>query len=118
MWGLLYWNDPVSVSSHLHSSKRGIEGDQIVDHIVILKLKNDLESERMDSMILNVNSLKTIPGVRSVSTGTGMINDDGRTAVICVQLDSKDALKIYQDHTHHIDVRDNFIKPVVSGMFF
>jgi len=54
-----------------------------------------------------------------------MIGDDadadailsqGYNHVLCVTLESKEALMLYQDHEDHVHVRDYYIKPLVAGM--
>ena len=102
-----------------------------IEHVVLLKIRDDALRTQIEEMMIAVKSLTKISGVLQVSTGGGLSSDDNESCtfldssschgfnhVLCVHLESKEALRVYQDHEYHIKIRDDFIKPLLSGKDF
>jgi hypothetical protein len=92
----------------------------VVDHVVLLKVRSDATPEQVDKLIKGVQSLRDIPGVVQVSVGTTFYEDwmptdrrRGVTHALSVRLESKEALRRYQDHTQHVQVLEECIKPIL-----
>uniref|UniRef100_A0A7S3PXL9 Stress-response A/B barrel domain-containing protein n=1 Tax=Chaetoceros debilis TaxID=122233 RepID=A0A7S3PXL9_9STRA len=99
-----------------------------IEHVVLLKIRDDALRTQIEEMMIAVKSLTKISGVLQVSTGGGLSSGDNESCtfldssschgfnhVLCVHLESKEALRVYQDHEYHIKIRDDFIKPLLSG---
>mmetsp|Transcript_8478 Transcript_8478/g.12553 ORF Transcript_8478/g.12553 Transcript_8478/m.12553 type:complete len:114 (-) Transcript_8478:254-595(-) len=94
--------------------------DSCVDHIVLLKVKPDATEAEIQNLIDGAKSLEEIPGVISVSVGPTFVEEwmsDRRAGIthgISVRLQSKEALRSYQDHPLHVSVRDGVFKPLIT----
>ncbi|KAL9188761.1 hypothetical protein ACHAXT_007139 [Thalassiosira profunda] len=100
----------------------GSESSQkVIDHIVLLKVKSDVSSADVQKFIDGVQSLKSIPGVISVTVGSTFVEEwmadrrDGITHSLSCRLKSKEALKIYQDHPLHVKVKSECIAPILAS---
>lgn len=93
----------------------------IIDHIVLLKVRPDVTEEDIKRLIDGANSLKAIPGVITITVGSTFVEEwmsdrrDGVTHSISVRLESKDALKVYQDHQLHVKVKNECIVPILAA---
>mmetsp|Transcript_26228 Transcript_26228/g.39043 ORF Transcript_26228/g.39043 Transcript_26228/m.39043 type:complete len:116 (-) Transcript_26228:326-673(-) len=91
-----------------------------VDHIVLLKVKPDATEAEIQNLIDGAKSLVEVPGVISVSVGPTFVEEwmsdrrGGITHGISVRLQSKEALRSYQDHPLHVSVRDGIFKPLLT----
>eukprot|EP01083_Nonionella_stella_P064006 166429_1 len=101
---------------------------EFIEHVVLLKIRDDALRSQIEEMMIAVKSLTKISGVLQVSTGGRLSSDDNESCTfldssschgfnhaLCVHLESKEALRVYQDHEMHIRIRDDFIKPLLSG---
>ena len=93
----------------------------VIDHIVLLRVRTDATNEDISRLINGVSSLKVIPGVLKITIGPTFVEDwmidrrDGFTHVLSCRLESKDALKVYQDHELHTKIKVECIMPIVDG---
>jgi hypothetical protein len=93
-----------------------------VDHVVILKFKENVTEDQVNALKDGVASLAAIDGVIAVSVGKIFVEgwmQDRRGAmkpdyVLRVRLASKEALKGYQDHPEHVKVLNVNIKPLLA----
>mmetsp|Transcript_2852 Transcript_2852/g.3754 ORF Transcript_2852/g.3754 Transcript_2852/m.3754 type:complete len:113 (-) Transcript_2852:441-779(-) len=87
-----------------------------IDHVVLLKIKDDATTEQVSNVLNMANDMVSIPGVLSISWGTSFVEDwmadrrQGFTHAICVRLESKEALRVYQDHPQHLTVKGELAK--------
>ena len=107
----------------LQSIKYTMSGSQmtVIDHIVLFKVRPYATDDAIKRFIDGANSLKVLPGDISISVGSTfaeewMLNQrNGITHTLSVRLESKDALKVYQDHPFHIKVKTESILPLLAA---
>mmetsp|Transcript_10776 Transcript_10776/g.23876 ORF Transcript_10776/g.23876 Transcript_10776/m.23876 type:complete len:122 (-) Transcript_10776:248-613(-) len=93
----------------------------VIDHIVLLKVRPDVTKDDMKRLIDGVNSLNAIPGVITITVGSTFVEEwmadrrDGITHSLSCRLESKDALKEYQDHPLHVRVKAECIAPILAA---
>ncbi|KAL7483817.1 hypothetical protein ACHAW6_009459 [Cyclotella cf. meneghiniana] len=96
-----------------------MDNKTVIDHIVLLKVRPDATEDEIRRMRQGVLSLKAIPGVLTITVGEAFAEEwmpDRRfTHTLSVRLESKDALKVYQDHPMHVTVKDELIVPLLAG---
>lgn len=92
-----------------------------VEHVVLLRVKEEASLKEIDDFENATRSLTKIPGVESVTVGRTFAEswmDDrrgGYTHALRVYLKSKEDLLVYQDHPFHVDVKKKFIIPIVDS---
>ncbi len=97
------------------------ETKAVIDHIVMLKVRADATKEELDRLIQGTFSLKAIPGVLTITVGPTFVEDwmpdrrAGHTHVLSVRLESKEALRVYQDHELHVKVKNECLIPLLEG---
>lgn len=97
------------------------ETKTVIDHIVLLKVRANATKEEVDRLVEGTFSLKAIPGVLTVTVGPTFVEDwmpdrrAGHTHVLSVRLESKEALKVYQDHELHVKVKNECLIPLLEG---
>ena len=103
------------------SSSSEADGSSGVDHVVLLKLKKGTTKAQIQKLKEGIESLHTIPGVTSVSVGETFVEKwmvdrtDGYTLGLRVRLESKKALKSYQDNELHTKVKEECIAPIAES---
>lgn len=109
-------------TTKLFSSASAESGGSGVDHVVLLKVNPETSEETLQEMYKALQALtETVPGVQTVRVGESFVEDwmDDRrqefTHYLRVRLESRDALKIYQDHPEHVKVVTEHIKPNLTG---
>jgi Stress responsive A/B Barrel Domain len=91
----------------------------MVKHIVVWNLKEFAEgndknynAQKVKELLESMNG--KIPGLRHIEVGINFTIEDGSADVVLYsELDSREALDVYQNHPVHIVVKD-FIKNVRS----
>ena len=92
----------------------------VIEHIVLLKVKPDTTDDDVKKLIEGAQSLKRIPGVISITVGSTFAEEwmpdrrNGHTHTLSVRLQSKDALKVYQDHPFHSQVKKECMLPILA----
>eukprot|EP00956_Cyclotella_meneghiniana_P041331 scaffold222975_cov43-Cyclotella_meneghiniana.AAC.1 len=82
-------------------------GQKVIDHVVLLKVRDDVAEEDIERMRQGVLGLRTLPGVLTITVGKTFAEEwmpdrrNGVTHSLSVRFVSKDALKVYQDHPMH-----------------
>ncbi|GAU27979.1 hypothetical protein TSUD_373740 [Trifolium subterraneum] len=100
---------------------------QGVEHIVLLKVKDNIESSKINTMINEVQSLVTIEQVRHFIVGPLLTNnkttsttipfsDLSYTHLVHSRYESKEDLQIYNDHPNHINVVRGFVFPICDDL--
>jgi hypothetical protein len=100
---------------------------QGVEHIVLLKVKDNIESSKINTMINEVQSLVTIEQVRHFTVGPLLTNnkttsttipfsDLSYTHLVHSRYESKEDLQIYIDHPNHLNVVKDFIFPICDDL--
>jgi hypothetical protein len=88
---------------------------------VLLKVKQGTSKSQIKKFQEGILSLHAVPGVTSVSVGESFVERwmadrrDGFTLGLCVRLESKKALKEYQDHELHTKVKEECIAPIAES---
>ncbi len=88
----------------------------MVKHIVFWKIKEDLDQEGVfEEMKIRVENMNgKIPGLINVELGQDFSSGDASFEVaLYAELESKEALSVYQDHPVHQHVKE-FIGAVTS----
>ena len=92
----------------------------VIEHIVLLKVKPDASDAETKKLVDGVQSLRTIPGVLSITFGPTFAEEwmpdrrSGHTHTLSCRLESKDALRVYQNHPLHNKVKKELM-PVLLG---
>lgn len=94
-----------------------------VEHIVLLKVKDDATDDQTRAMIDGVNALIGIDGVISVSIGKIFVDGDwmadrtrGHNYALRVRLENREALRRYQDDEGHQKLLKGTIAPILSEL--
>eukprot|EP00984_Skeletonema_dohrnii_P015095 scaffold6461_cov101-Skeletonema_dohrnii-CCMP3373.AAC.1 len=93
----------------------------VIEHIVLLKVKPEASDEDIKKLIEGAQSLRTIPGVISITVGSTFAEEwmpdrrNGHTHTLSCRLQSKEALRVYQDHPLHAQVKKECMLPVLAG---
>ena len=80
-----------------------------------------MSPKKVQKLIDGVNSLKAIPGVITITVGSTFVEEwmsdrrDCITHSLSCRLESKDALKVYQDHPLHVNVKAECIAPILAA---
>ena len=93
----------------------------VVDHIVLLKVRPDATDEEIKRLFDGTANLKAIPGVITITIGATFVEPwmgdrrGGYTHALSCRLESKEALKLYQDHELHTKFKMDCIVPILEG---
>lgn len=94
-----------------------------VEHIVLLKVKDDATDDQTRAMIDGVNALIGIDGVISVSIGKIFVEEGwmadrtrGHNYALRVRLENREALRRYQDDEGHQKLLKGTIAPILSEL--
>ena len=91
----------------------------VIEHIVLLKVKKDTSAEDIKNLIEGTKSLRTIPGVISITVGPTFAEEwmpdrrNGHTHTLSCRLQNKEALRVYQDHPLHDKVKKECLLPLL-----
>ncbi|KAL7258280.1 hypothetical protein ACSBR1_004410 [Camellia fascicularis] len=88
---------------------------QIIEHIVLFKVKPDTEPSKIDSMITGLNSLISLHQVLHLTAGPLLRTRSSPfpfTHLLHSRYNSKDDLTAYTDHPSHLTVVTDFVKPI------
>lgn len=88
----------------------------VVEHVVLVKVKDDTEPTKVNAMVNAMNSLATIDGVKHLTVGPLLRNGPTTTTsglrfthMLHNRYNSKEALEVYNKHPSHVNaVRDSF----------
>ena len=112
-----------SVVSPSVTSTGGAAGASGVEHIVLLKVKDDATDDQTRAMIDGVNALICIEGVVSVSIGKVFVEKDwmadrtrGHNYALRVRLENREALRRYQDDEGHQRLLRETIAPILAEL--
>ncbi len=103
------------------SSSMSSSPSTVIEHVVLLKVKSNASDDELKAFVEGVQSLKAIPGVISITVGSTFVEEwmpdrrNGHTHTLSCRLESKDALRIYQDHPLHEKVKKESIVPILAG---
>ncbi len=85
----------------------------MIKHVVIFKLKNMNEADRLKSLITGLAG--KIPGLLQIEAGIDFNRSDAAGDLVLISTHTdKEALSLYQDHPEHIKVK-NEIVPCAAG---
>ena len=101
----------------------GATGASGIEHIVLLKVKDDATDEQTRAMIDGVNALIGIEGVVSVSIGKIFVEEGwmadrtrGHNYALRVRLENREALRRYQDDEGHQRLLRETIAPILAEL--
>ena len=85
-----------------------------LDHVVLLKLRDDPLQNNHQQLTNAIASLTTIPGVQDISVGQTYTTQrsSGYTHALVARLDNKSALTAYATHTEHLIVKAKIIAAI------
>jgi hypothetical protein len=93
--------------------------NQIVEHIVLFKVKHDADPSAVNAMVTNLNSLISLDSVLHISTGPVSrcrSNSLTFTHMLHSRYRSKTDLATYSDHPTHVSVVSNYVKPIIDDI--
>jgi len=90
----------------------------VVEHLVILKFKEDATQEQVDAFLENAKSLRDkFEGVVDLSVGANFTDrSQGYTHGVCVRFRDRADLEHYLPHPDHVAVVENYIKPILDDL--
>lgn len=90
----------------------------MVEHLVILKFKDDSTADQIDAFIKAAKGLQDkIDGVVDLSVGANFTDrSQGFTHGVCVRFRDQAALENYVPHPDHVHVVENYIKPILADI--
>ncbi|MCO5614585.1 hypothetical protein L7F22_068868 [Adiantum nelumboides] len=102
-----------SISVPMESRRR--EPSRVIEHIVLLKVKDDVSAELQDAMVSGLRGLKCLPTVIELSVGKIVqpAFEAFTHALHCRYL-SKEDLTAYANDPYHLDVVNKYIVPIVE----
>ncbi|KAL8119922.1 hypothetical protein AgCh_017154 [Apium graveolens] len=92
---------------------------QIIEHIVLLKVKPDTDLSKIASMINGLNSLISLDQVVHLSVGALHRTRSSSltfTHMLHSRYDSKEDLNAYSAHPAHVSVVTEFVKPIAEDI--
>jgi hypothetical protein len=85
----------------------------MIVHFVFLKIREDVDADKIEAMYSDVRGLSNLPGVLKIEVGKQedmyagyMDRSKGYTHGLVVYLETRDALKNYNDCDRHVEVKD------------
>ncbi|KAK4415745.1 Stress-response A/B barrel domain-containing protein UP3 [Sesamum alatum] len=103
----------------MSSSNFSSTSDQIIEHIVLYKLKPDADAPAVNAMLSNLKSLGSLDSVLHLSAGPVSrcrSNSLTFTHMLHSRYRSKSDLISYSENPNHISVVANYVKPVVDDV--
>ncbi len=90
----------------------------MVEHLVILKFKDDSTADQIDDFLKSVKGLQDkIDGVVDLSVGANFTDrSQGFTHGVCVRFRDRAAFENYIPHPDHVHVVENYIKPILADI--
>ena len=90
----------------------------MVEHVVLLKVKEGTPQAKIDAMVEGVRGLKAkIEGIVEISIGKNYTDrGQGFDYALVVRMESKETLERYLPHPDHQEVVVNRIKPIIDDI--
>lgn len=101
-------------SSDSHSNP-----NQIIEHIVLFKVKPETDPSAVNAMITNLNGLISLDPVLHITAGPVSrcrSNSVTFTHMLHSRYRSKTDLTAYSEHPTHVSVVSNYIKPIIDDI--
>ncbi|CAK8532017.1 unnamed protein product [Lathyrus sativus] len=123
-----YHQSPPSKSqSSIKISSSSAPHSQGIEHIVLIKVKENTESSKINAMINEMQSLVTLEQVRHLTLGPILSNNETASTTIPLsdlrythlfhsRYDSEEDLQTYNDHSKHINAVRGFIFPICDDL--
>ncbi|KAK6152001.1 hypothetical protein DH2020_014636 [Rehmannia glutinosa] len=108
-----------SSSIRMSSSDSHSNPNQIIEHIVLFKVKPDADPSAVNAMITNLNGLISLDPVIHISAGPVSrcrSNSLAFTHMLHSRYRSKTDLVSYSDHPTHVSVVSNYVKPIIEDI--
>ncbi|KAL3625305.1 hypothetical protein CASFOL_030759 [Castilleja foliolosa] len=110
---------PSSIRMSSSDSQSNPSSNQIIEHIVLFKVKPDADPSAVDAMIANLNGLISLESVIHLATGPVSrcrSNSLAFTHMLHSRYRSKADLVTYTNHPEHVSVVSNNVKPIVEDV--
>lgn len=92
----------------------------MIEHIVLLKLKQDVTKDQIDAMMDGLEKLKdVIPGILEVSGGSNNSPEEKNatfTFAFIVRFKDAAARNTYVPHPEHQKLAQNLVRPIVEDV--
>ena len=90
----------------------------MVEHLVILKFKEDTTQEQLEDFLAGAKGLQDkFDGIVDLSVGENFTDrSQGFTHGVCVRFHDRAALEHYLPHPAHMDVVETYIKPILDDI--
>ena len=90
----------------------------MVEHLVLLKFAEDATPEQIDAFMAGAKGLQgKIDGIVDLTVGPNFTDrSQGHTHGVCVRFRDRAALEHYLPHPEHVDVVENYIKPIADNI--
>ena len=90
----------------------------MLEHIVLMRWKDDASSESIDRVLTELRALKAkIPAIVDLTCGANFSDrSKGYTHGLAVRFKDRAGLEIYGPHPEHQRVVQNFIKPIAADV--
>ncbi|KAL0333714.1 UNVERIFIED_CONTAM: Stress-response A/B barrel domain-containing protein UP3 [Sesamum angustifolium] len=108
-----------SPSIRMSSSDSHPNPNQIIEHIVLFKVKPETDPSAVNAMITNLNGLSSLDPVLHISAGPVSrcrSNSLTFTHMLHSRYRTKTDLTAYSDHPTHVSVVSNYIKPIIEDI--
>ncbi|KAI3447195.1 hypothetical protein Pfo_003860 [Paulownia fortunei] len=108
-----------SFSIRMSSSDSHSNPNQIIEHIVLFKVKPSVDPSAVNAMISNLNGLISLDPVLHISAGPVSrcrSNSLTFTHMLHSRYRSKTDLTSYSEHPTHVSVVSNYVKPIIDDI--
>ncbi|CAI8589776.1 unnamed protein product [Vicia faba] len=120
-------SSPSKYRSSIKTSSSSTPHSQGIEHIVLIKVKENTESSKVNVMITEMQSLVTLEQVRHLTLGPILTNNETISTMIPLselrythlfhsRYDSEEDLQTYNDHSKHINAVRGFIFPICDDL--
>lgn len=88
----------------------------MVKHVILWKLKEDLGGKSKEEVVKDIKKgleslAGKVPGLLSVNVVINPMESSNADVMLDSELDSQEALKVYQTHPEHVNVADTYVRP-------
>ncbi|KAL0426804.1 UNVERIFIED_CONTAM: Stress-response A/B barrel domain-containing protein UP3 [Sesamum latifolium] len=108
-----------SSSIRMSSSDSHSNSNQIIEHIVLFKVKPETDPYAVNAMITNLNGLSSLDPVLHISAGPVSrcrSNSLTFTHMLHSRYRTKTDLTAYSEHPAHVSVVSTYIKPIIEDI--
>ncbi|XP_047321414.1 stress-response A/B barrel domain-containing protein UP3-like [Impatiens glandulifera] len=112
-------SSPIIQRRSISSSSIKMSAQQIIEHIVLFKVKPDTDPSKIDTMIGRLNGLISLDSVLHISA-TPLLRTRSSslsfTHILHSRYSSKENLAVYTDHPSHVSVVTESVRPICEDI--